>query len=126
MKSHQQVSKKDSNKKINLNLSINQEPKNNTVSEKQNKPTIKNALSKKAKRRQRQKIKRNHTVEINNDEVQEDVDMLKAMKRLKSGKTSNEDIEGILEAQRLKKGNYLLQFCRKKKLFSKNDTSITT
>ena len=65
-------------------------------------------MSKNAKRRQRQKIKRNHTVEINNDEVQEDVDMLKAMKRLKSGKTSNEDIEGILQAQRLKKGNYFL------------------
>ena len=57
-------------------------------------------MSKKAKRRQRQKIKRNHTVEINNDKVQEDVDMLKAMKRLKSGKTSNEDIEGILQAQK--------------------------
>ena len=65
-------------------------------------------MSKKAKRRQRQKIKRNHTVEINDDEVQEDVDMLKAMKRLKSGKTSNQDIEGILQAQRIKKGNYFL------------------
>ena len=75
-------------------------------------------MSKKAKRRQRQKIKRNHTVEINDDEVQEDVDMLKAMKRLKSGKTSTEDIEGILQAQRFKKGNYFLYFCCKKKLFS--------
>ena len=65
-------------------------------------------MSKNAKRRQRQKIKSNHTAEIKKEEVQEDVDMLKAMKRLKSGKTSNEDIEGILEAQRLKKGNYFL------------------
>ena len=62
-------------------------------------------MSKNAKRRQRQKIKSNHTVEIKKEEVQEDVDMLKAMKRLKSGKTSNEDIEGILQAHRLKKGN---------------------
>ena len=69
---------------------------------------MKNALSKNAKRRQRQKIKRNHTVEINNDEVQEDVDMLKAMKRLKSGKTSTKDIEGILQAQKFKKGNFSL------------------
>ena len=66
---------------------------------------MKNALSKNAKRRQRQKVKRNHTVEINNDEVQEDVHMLKAMKRMKSGKTSTEDIEGILQADRIKKGN---------------------
>ena len=67
---------------------------------------MKNALSKNAKRRQRQKIKRNHTVEINNDEVQEDVDMLKAMKRLKSGKISTKDIEEILQTQRFKKGNF--------------------
>ena len=65
-------------------------------------------MSKNAKRRQRQKIKSNHTVEIKKEEVQEDVDMLKAMKRLKSGKTSTEDIEGILQAQRFKKGNYSL------------------
>ena len=62
-------------------------------------------MSKNAKRRQRQKIKSNHKVEIKKEEVQEDVDMLKAMKRLKSGKTSTEDIEGILQAHRLKKGN---------------------
>ena len=67
---------------------------------------MKNALSKNAKRRQRQKIKRNHIVEINNDEVQEDVDMLKAMKRLKSGKISTKDIEEILQTQRFKKGNF--------------------
>ena len=67
---------------------------------------MKNALSKNAKRRQRQKIKRNHTVEINNDEVQEDVDMLKAMKRLKSGKILTKDIEEILQTQRFKKGNF--------------------
>ena len=65
-------------------------------------------MSKNAKRRQRQKIKSNHTVEIKKEEVQEDVDMLKAMKRLKSGKTSTEDIEAILQAQRFKKGNYSL------------------